>query len=155
MKKRLRQKGFRPPVNHLFCIALSVAAIIVIATVAAGGMYFVELFNQDLPLATDDRGRAVIVDDLRQVTLHRDEVTVAVYVVHMDDVENVLDAARQRCDEDGEPTHATVRRIHRIWPHSWDRQDMRTLFGENYASVFDWAELVSVPRLCGDSDQSP
>jgi len=89
------------------------------------------------PLATDDNGCAVAVDDLRQVVLHFNDNTVTEYVMNHDDVDGFIRGVQQLDDE--MLIGITVYRMRRVWPSSWTRDELATLFGDDHAPVYDWS----------------
>jgi len=124
------------------------------AGAAAGLIYALSASWQDIPdvtevpcppLATDDNGCAVAVDDLRQVVLHYNDDTWVEYIMHSDGVDRFIRGVQQLDDE--ALIGITVYRMRRVWPSSWAQDELETLFGEERAPVYDWSLQESTLQL--------
>lgn len=145
MKTRTRRREDRPSADSGFIAVLIVAAICIVLIAAVGGCYLYALFCEAAPVAEDDDGQAVQVDDLRQVVLHFDDNTWTEYVMHRDDVDRFIRGITALDDE--QMTGITVYRMRRGWPSSWTREELRTLFGDSHAPVYDWSLHESTLQL--------
>lgn len=137
MKKRNRGREERPPRSPSLLAAFILAAVCVVVSIGAGGAYMVMLFESSMPIAEDDDGRSVRVDELRQVVLHYDDDTWLEHVMHGDHVDQFIRGVRQLDDE--HVTGITVYRMRRSWPSGWTTDERRTLFGDGHAPVYDWS----------------
>lgn len=142
MGKRPRKREDRIPRSTGLTVVLTLAVLCVMVSIAGGGLYMVMLLERSVPVAEDDDGHAVEVDELRQVVLHFDDDTWAEFVMHRDDVDRFIRGVR-RLDDD-HMNGIVVYRMRRGWPSAWTREELGVLFGNGYAPVYDWSLQESV-----------
>ncbi len=135
--RRRRKRARAVPPDYRSTAVLVIGAVCVSLSLAAGGFYMAMMVQLPAVVAEDDRGGAVTMDELRQVVLHYDDDTWAEYVVHRDDVETVIRAARER--QDDLLNGITVYRMRRNWPSDWRRDELRTLLGDGHPPVYEWS----------------